>query len=370
MLKKITIALIAAFIFAVMQSQPSYACGGLIARDGNVRLDRAKTLVAWHDGIEHYMTGFAYQGEASDIGWIVPLPANPDKIEAGGQWTFTRLERVVKPPVVTFNKSEAPSAAGASDAQVLQEVKVETLDIKVVQGSGQAILDWGKENGFDLDFETRAHLLEYAKGTPIFMAAKYDVAAAKAKKQIKGNGVPLLLTMKTPHPWVPLEILAVGTERVEADLYFLTDQPINISDVNAKIGQSAVDKEVPDAKGFKVAYQAKMNEALYKDLSTDRNMSWVPRDSWLTYMTLDAPSRQVTYDLTINEAGIIRLASYGQTATSIIQQARTQELPGWLPNLPMGTPQWLLGGLAIGAFVGAVLFWRARERKRTRSSLQ
>ena len=39
-----------------------------------------------------------------------------------------------------------------------------------------------------------------------------------------------------------------------------------------------------------------MNASLYHDLSTDRNMSWVRPDGWLTYLSLDAPSEEVTYD--------------------------------------------------------------------------
>src|SRR5258708_7194162 len=69
----------------------AFACGGLVAPDGDVRLGRASTLIAFHNGIEHYLTSFSYQGSASSVGWIVPLPAVPEKIEAGGAWTSQRL---------------------------------------------------------------------------------------------------------------------------------------------------------------------------------------------------------------------------------------------------------------------------------------
>ena len=35
------------------QAGAAAACGGLVAPNGSVRLERATTLVAWHDGIEH-----------------------------------------------------------------------------------------------------------------------------------------------------------------------------------------------------------------------------------------------------------------------------------------------------------------------------
>lgn len=63
----------------------------------------------------------------------------------------------------------------------------------------------------------------------------------------------------------------------------------HISDVAATVGQSSVGSQVPGAPGFVVAFQERVTPALYHDLSTDRNMGWVRPDSWLTYLTLNAP---------------------------------------------------------------------------------
>src|SRR5438132_11776322 len=82
----------------ILQVTPALACGGLVAPDGDVRLDKATTFVAWHDGVEHYVTSFAYQGEVVDLGWIVPLPAAPTSIGPAGRWTLQRLERERHPP--------------------------------------------------------------------------------------------------------------------------------------------------------------------------------------------------------------------------------------------------------------------------------
>ena len=83
MFKKIAALAIALGIF-VVQALPAFACGGLVAPNGAVRLGRATTLVAWHNGIEHYLTTFTYQenntNSGANLGWIVPLPAVPLKI--------------------------------------------------------------------------------------------------------------------------------------------------------------------------------------------------------------------------------------------------------------------------------------------------
>src|SRR5437899_7784733 len=119
------------------QALPAFACGGLVAPNGAVRMSRATTLVAWHDGIERYMTSFTYQGDVSNLGWIVPLPAVPLKIEEGGAWTLQRLFRETHPVLFDTRFPVATAAGAANKAQVLQQVKVEALNITVIRGSGQ-----------------------------------------------------------------------------------------------------------------------------------------------------------------------------------------------------------------------------------------
>ncbi len=365
--KKVAACAILTLSVLLIQATPALACGSLIAPDGDVRLSRAATLVAWHDGIEHYLTSFAYQGNESGVGWIVPLPAVPLKIEDGGAWTLQRLQRETLPPApVTFG---VQNAATASSAQVLQQVQIEALNITVVRGSGPAIIEWATSNGFFLNTDTSAHLGIYAKGSQIFMAAKYDTSLAKQRGQITGDGVPLLITMKTAHPWVPLEVLALDGQAVNADLYFLTDEPINTSDFNAVIGQSAVGQTVPNAPGMQVAFQEKMTDQLYHDLSTDRNMGWVWPDSWFTYVSLNAPAEQVSYDLGISPKGIIRLAPFGTPPMAVVDDAEKAAPPTWLPTLPLGTPEVLLGLLFL-LVVGAILFWLVRGAWRGRAESQ
>ena len=57
--------------FFAFQALPALACGGLVPPNGAVRLSRATTFVAWHDGIERYMTAFTYQGDVSNVGLLV-----------------------------------------------------------------------------------------------------------------------------------------------------------------------------------------------------------------------------------------------------------------------------------------------------------
>jgi hypothetical protein len=344
----------------VGQAGTAAACGGLVAPDGDVRLGRAATFVAWHDGVEHYLTSFTYEGDEANLGWIVPLPAIPTQIQDGGAWTLQRLFRETHPVVLDqrfFGAGEAPVAAAG--VQVVQQVKVEALNITVLKGSGQAVLDWCAANGFPVAGETRAHLLKYAQGSPIFMAAKYDTSAVKARHQLQGDGAPVLITMPTQHIWVPLEVLALDGQQVQADLYLLTDHALNTSASAAVVGQSPVGSDLPGAPGFKVAFQERMTDSLFHDLSTDRNMGWVWRDSWLTYLSLDAPDESVTYDLGVSSTDLIRLAPYGTPPMAVASAPATRTFWDSLPHLPLGTPQVALAlALALAVVAGgALLVW-------------
>jgi Uncharacterized protein conserved in bacteria (DUF2330) len=358
--------LILLFAFFLLQAQSVFACGGLIAPDGEVVLSRATTLVAWHNGIEHYLTTFQYQGNVSRLGWIVPLPAVPLKIEDGGAWSLQRLGLESHPqPKVFFGGVD--TAASAPSATVLQRVKIEALNITVIRGSGPEILNWANSNGFILNSDISNHLLVYAKGSPIFMAAQFDTSAAKKRGEQSGDGTPILITMKTEHIWVPLEVLALDGNQVGADIYLLTDKPVFTSDVGAIMGQSSVGSNVPGATGFTLAFQEQMNDTLYHDLSTDRNMGWVWRDSYMTYLALDAPSNAVSYDMGVSSTGVIKLAHFGTAPVAVVDGLVASNLPQWMPLLPLGTPAFLLDvfiGLSI--IGGIVLIARGKRRGRAR----
>ncbi|MEO6797015.1 MAG: DUF2330 domain-containing protein [Candidatus Dormibacter sp.] len=343
MLNKLVPAAAATLAVFLTQALPAAACGGLVAPNGAIRLDRATTLVAWHDGVEHYMTSFSYQGSAQSFGWIVPLPTVPDSVQPGGKWTLQRLLRETHPRPLFALDARVQAEAAPAPAEVLQQVQVDALDITVLRGSGQAVLDWANDNGFAIDAETHAHVLQYAKGSPIFMAAKYNTARAEARRLLFGDCAPVLITMKLAHPWVPFEVLAAG-QQVQADLYLLSDQPVYTTDLGAVLGVSGVGTSVPGAEGFTLNFQEPMNASLYRDLSTDRNMGWVRPDGWLTYLSLSAPDTKVTYDLSVTPMGVVKVAPFGTRPMAIVDGTEGRAAAASLPTAPLGT------GLALALF--------------------
>jgi hypothetical protein len=125
-------ALVAAF---VVSTQPAAACAGLIGPNGAVNLLRTTTFAGYHDGIEHYVTSFKFQGGSGQFGSLVPLPGVPTLVEKGGDWTLQRLLRETD-PVKLLRAPVAFGAAVREDAQVLMQVKIDALDITVLPRCG------------------------------------------------------------------------------------------------------------------------------------------------------------------------------------------------------------------------------------------
>jgi hypothetical protein len=289
------IASAAALVTAlVVSTQPAAACAGLIGPNGAVNLLRTTTFAGYHDGIEHYVTAFKFQGGSGQFGSLVPLPGVPTSVEKGGDWTLQRLIRETD-PVKLLRAPVAFGAAAREDAVVLMQVKIDALDITVLSGGGESVGRWATEHGFRLPPDAPEILDFYAARSPIFMAAVFDADAAKAKGQNIGDGTPVHITIPTANPWVPLRILSTGKnagDRIEADVYLLTDRkPVLLP--------------APFANGMQLEHSATASESLLNDLRSDKGMDWVPEMAWLTKIGINAAASQLTYDLAVSANGTV-----------------------------------------------------------------
>src|SRR6187401_3527335 len=111
----------AAMTALLLTATPAFACGGLVGPNGAVNLLRTTTFAGYHDGVEHYVTAFQFQGGGGAFGSITPLPGVPSSVEKGGDWTLQRLIRETDPPKRSFDVGFLGSAASAG-AEVLMQV--------------------------------------------------------------------------------------------------------------------------------------------------------------------------------------------------------------------------------------------------------
>jgi hypothetical protein len=271
-------------------AEPVFACGGLVAPNGAVRLERTSTLAAFHAGIEHYVTSFQYAGRLNDFGSIIPLPGVPTDVRRAGSWTLQRLERETQPSVLV-EPPIAGAAAASAAAQVLLHTRVDALDITVISGGAPAILDWIRAHGYAVSPDAPAMIDFYASRSPVFLAARFDAAAAQAKDQLVGDGTPVQITIPTPNPWVPLHILSLAKhtlEPVQADVYTLTDRAPTLLGLDP---------------GVRIQVSEPASAALLNDLRADRDSGWIPNQAWLTLVRIDTPAGQLNHDLAIDASG-------------------------------------------------------------------
>jgi len=276
----------------VVGSGAAFACGGLVAAGHAEVLRKATTLSAWHAGLEHYITGFRFGGSASSFGYIIPLPGVPVKIEKGGEWTLERLEQEINPE--EFGALRL-SAQAAPDVQVLQQVRIEALDITIVRGGGADVAAWAKKHGFDLTPDTPKVLGRYSSRGAVFALAKFDGVEASQRGLVEGQGQTIHFTIPLKAPWIPLNILALGKlapEIVDADLFVLTDKAPSLS------------PHIWDMPGMELRAYEKVDPSLLQDLRSDEGMEWLPAEGmWLTAMTLHTPAGELAYDLSIDGGG-------------------------------------------------------------------
>ncbi|HEX7165370.1 MAG TPA: DUF2330 domain-containing protein [Acidimicrobiales bacterium] len=341
------VSLSLAILASIVAAAPALACGGLVGENGTIRLVKTTTLAAFHDGVERYVTSFQFTGSGESVGSIVPLPGVPTDVKRGGDWTLQRLVQEVT-PVRTGSEEDAFATAGASvaSARVLQEAKIDALDITILEGGGDEVGRWAVENGFFLTPDAPEVLDFYAHRSQIFMAAKFDASRAAALGQRAGDGTPIMLTIPTNEPWVPLRILALGLDEsqfVEADVFLLTDDEPRL---------------LTGGPGVTVSRSTAATRSLLDDLRSDKGMEWVPGDMWLSHLQVATPAGDLDYDLAIStKPGVVPAAvDTGVLASEAVAIGDGSRGFGWL---------WPVAGVAAGLAV--IVGWHALSSSRRRA---
>ncbi len=263
------------------------ACGGLVGENGSIQLVRTTTLAAYADGVERYVTAFQFTGKGKSVGSIVPLPDVPTSVERAGDWTLQRLAPEVAPPA-RGEELESADAATSGTVEIILETEIDALDITVLKGGGDEVGKWALDNGFLLSPDAPEVLDFYAERSPVFMAAKFDAKRAAKLGQGEGDSTPIMATIPTDDPWVPVRILGLGLDedkQVEADVFLLTDEEPEL---------------LAGGPGLTVERSEAASDPLLDDLRSDVGMDWMPEDMWLSYLQLDADAGDLDYDLAMS----------------------------------------------------------------------
>ena len=339
------IVLTAVFAATFGAAAPAFACGGLVGENGTIQLNRTTTLAAYHNGIEHYVTSFEFSGTGEQVGSIVPLPGIPTTVERGGDWTLQRLEREVQPPRESADAGFKTAAASSTGAEVILQTTIDALDITILKGGGTEVGKWATDHGFLLTPDAPAVLDYYSQRSPVFMAARFNAAAARERGQRAGDGTPIHLSIPLDRPWVPLRILALGRDAdsiVQADVFLLTDQRPQLF---------AADK------GVGVVRNEPASSQLLDDLRADKGMEWMPSVQWLTYLKIDTPAGELNHDLalSVNPFRNPSAVDAGLTTSDVLNTPSINGARDW------ALPITIAAGAAVLAAIGVAQL-RGRRR--------
>jgi hypothetical protein len=342
--RMLVVGVLAAVPVAVLGAAPAGACGGLVGENGTIELVRTATLAAYSGGVERYVTAFEFTGEGEEVGSIVPLPDVPTKVERGGDWTLQRLAQEVAPPVEERLAAASVAEDAGAGAEVILEAQIDALDITVLRGGGDEVGEWAVDNGFLLTPDAPEVLDYYAERSPVFMAARFDAQRAQELGQGAGDSTPIMATIPTDDPWVPVRILGLGLDgarNVEADVFLLTDEEPELLAGGAGL---TLDRSEP------------ASDLLLTDLRSDVGMEWVPDDMWLSYLKLAAPAAELDYDLAVSATPGVTpsLVDAGVPEPEAIPVGSGGSGLAWWP---------LAAGAAAGAAV-LTLGWVRRRRER------
>ena len=266
--------------------------------NGTVSLLRTSTFVGYFDGVEHYVTSFEFAGGGEKFGSIVPLPGIPTDVKRAGDWTLQRLQDEVTPPAFRALADAGTDEAAFKSAEVILETKIDALDITILKGGGDEVGRWAEDEGFALTPDAPEILDFYARRSPIFMAASFDVGRAEDLEQSIGDGTPIHLTIPTDRPWVPLRILSLGRKpqaTVSANVFLLTDRAPTLLPAPKLAGTP---------RGMVLERSEEASGALLSDLRSDKGMGWIPpADAWFSYLRIDKSAGKLVHDLAVSVDG-------------------------------------------------------------------
>ncbi len=206
----------------------------------------------------------------------------------------------------------------------------------MLRGGADEVGEWAVENGFLLTPDTPEVLDFYARRSPVFMAAKFDAQRAQELGQGSGDSTPIMATIPTDDPWVPVHILGLGLEaqqQVQADVFLLTDDEPEV---------------LAGGDGLTINRSEQASTGLLADLRSDQNMDWMPRDMWLSYLTLDAPAADLSYDLAVSTTPGVEpsLVDAGVEAEPLAARPVPVADDGWpVRNLALGAGVVVIAGL-------------------------
>ncbi|MFH1808186.1 MAG: DUF2330 domain-containing protein [Pseudomonadota bacterium] len=216
-------------ISALANPHPAQACPCVTLVGSHAEEVAQRALVVVNDDSLDYILQLAVEGDASELGWLVPTPALPDDPVLVEDTFLSSLDDATAPFL------HACSGGGGCDAQTLRadkgnsavtvwsEGRIENLEFAVVSSSSSSELaTWLADRGYQLDAAAQARVDDYASRAWFFVALRVSGTALQGDRPSLG---PLRIHIPTAGtPIFPLGMTALSTNaRVSLLLFIAAD---------------------------------------------------------------------------------------------------------------------------------------------------
>jgi len=366
-IKRLFSSILVGFILLALSPSRINADGMILPPDWYPRIYETsqKALLIYKDGREDLVISISFEGEASEFGWIIPLPNKPD-ISKVDYSIFRKLDEFTEPKENLLEKirgdrnyyyggyttlSGAPKAEEdntESTVQVVEEKSIGIFDYAVLTTEDTNDLkEWMLDNGYNLptadetynateevnifpevDSQTQAEL--WSEALPIikdyiddgwyFVAVKinneYTDSTGTETKISEGAVDPLRFSFETKDIIYPMRLSAINKRDLSVTLYVIDDHKVEVSNYNYDNGinnfSSEYNESSSDDSYFSFSYAGKIKNEDIDELTKEVGKgSWFSSDKDLYITKLTSSSipyskmtEEVLFEDTKNNTGV------------------------------------------------------------------
>ena len=227
--------------------------------EGVANTANQRAVVVDHGGAETIVLQTAYNGDASDFAWVIPVPSvDALEIDTVDPGIFDDLDRITAPRAVTWERSSFvcgcagaegdghPGGEQRAGVTVWRTLRVDDYEVAVLSADESVDLTaWLQANGYGFPEGHEDTLQYYVARESFFVAFKiapHDTNGDPAPPGTPGDGVPvphdlrpITLTFATDEIVFPIRISRVSTvERAEVLLYVISRQRVRSSNYRTR----------------------------------------------------------------------------------------------------------------------------------------
>lgn len=220
-IKKTLIILCCLVIFAPLST---LADGMMVPpKDYWIQETDQKAVIFYDQGVETMVVSVAFEGNAEDFGWVIPVPSRPE-VNKGSDELFTSLEELTG--TTYYNDYMVPQGVStlersADEVTIIETKKVGYYDVTILSSTDEdALTDWLQQNDYNFPSSASYILNSYIQNDWYFVAMQINPKSlgwSDVSQQLReGHATPVVISFPTDNIVYPLKISSVTSRESES----------------------------------------------------------------------------------------------------------------------------------------------------------